>query len=79
MVLDFVGLASSTYYDHIKREKANIGNKEAIVTSRPVPGFSLNKAGLQVFDEEIKSLIMEYIAGDGPRKLAKKATVTASD
>lgn len=63
--MDFVGLPSSTYYDHIKQKKTNNSNKKPVRTGRPTPGYSINKAGKQVIDEDINGMILNYIKGDG--------------
>lgn len=56
-----------------------MGKKEVVKTGRPIPGFSLNKAGVKVSDGKIKSLISDYIAGDGYAAGYRKITAYLVD
>jgi putative transposase len=62
-VLRIVGLAESTYYDHIKRAtdqtEPTIGKR-----GRRQPGYSVTEAGQKVSDEQIKEWLLELVAGE---------------
>lgn len=64
MVLSFVGLPTSTYYDYIKRENTESSKDKPVKTGRPILGFSKTKTGEKITDLKTKSLILEYIEGD---------------
>ena len=74
MVLDFVGLSQSTYFDNIKhnRNKNRVSNNPA---GRPAPGYSYNLEGKKVCDEQIKEWLMELVVGDGFPYGYRKLTV----
>ncbi len=63
LVLNFVGLAASTYY-HSKQDKkpAKTDRKPA---GRKKPGYSYNKWGEKITDETIRELLLELVCGDG--------------
>lgn len=77
LVLRFVGLAPSTYYNLTGTREAVSALEAARERNRggrPEPGYSLDVHGHKVSDEQIKELICELIAGEesvyGYRKLA---------
>lgn len=59
-VVRIVGISRSCYYYHIKsqRERVNAGG-------RPIPGYSWDKKGQRVTDEQIKEWLWEAIEGEG--------------
>jgi putative transposase len=54
-----VGISRSFYYYHIRyrQQRLNIGG-------RPIPGYSWNKRGQRISDEQIKEWLCEAIEGD---------------
>lgn len=82
VVLNAVGLAPSTYYDHMKgsvRENAQQDASSKKKPGRKIPGFSLNEKQEQVFDDKIKEKIIDIISGDGFPYGYKKITVTLQE
>ncbi|MDK2992308.1 MAG: putative transposase [Clostridiales bacterium] len=71
LVLSFVGLAPSTYYENINRQNKEQKEKEEIEDDksnhhgRPVPGYSFTYDGRKISDEEIKECLSELICSDG--------------
>lgn len=74
LILDFVGLAQSTYYENILKERTvnetQTTENETIKPDnnsggRPIPGYSLTKKGEKISDEQIKEWLNELICGDG--------------
>lgn len=74
MILDFVGLSQSTYYNNIKREKSK-SNTSNNPNGRPIPGYSYNLEGKKISDEQIKEWLMELVSGDGFPYGYRKLTV----
>lgn len=62
LVLNAVGIAPSTYYYCVKETKSKSETKPR---GREIPGYSLNKNGEKVTDEQIKNDIIELVTGDG--------------
>ncbi|AZR73000.1 integrase [Anoxybacter fermentans] len=74
LVLGFVGLSSSTYYENISRkpkEQADIRKP----SGRPIPGYSFTSKGVRIFDEQIKEWLCKLVAGDGFDYGYRKLTV----
>ena len=66
LILDFVGLARSTYHDHINlHERKGTVAKEKKPAGRPLPGYSCTYNGQKVPDGKIEEWICELIAEDG--------------
>ncbi|MPM43285.1 IS3 family transposase ISHahy4 [bioreactor metagenome] len=69
MILNFVGLAASTYYEYIKRQLKSIEKTSIAITKkdsgRPTPGYSYTKAGKKISDEQIKEWLCKLISSDG--------------
>ncbi len=68
MVLNFVGLAESTYYEVISRKRTSTKPTQAKPSKpkgRPIPGYSYTTDGRKISDEQIKEWLCELIAGDG--------------
>ena len=61
VVLNFVGLAVSTYYYNTVGKVQN-PKKPA---GRKPPGYSLNNQGEKISDELIKEYLLELVCGDG--------------
>lgn len=83
MVLNFVGIAASTYYEYIKsqpesKEKTNIviSKKDA---GRPISGYSYTKASKKISDEQIKECICKLISGDGFPYGYRKITICLNE
>mgnify|MGYP003863389985 CR=1 FL=1 len=64
MVLGFVGLAESTYYENVSRPKGD-ESVEKKPAGRPSPGYSLTYGGKKVSDAEISEWLCELVEGDG--------------
>lgn len=68
-VLRIVGLATSTYYDRLKRVKqsgtpqSNEGSSN-VKRGRPRPGYSLTRQGHKISDEQIKEWLLELVEGE---------------
>jgi len=79
IVLNVIGLASSTYYYHT--EKENKGDKKPPQrrTGRKIPGYSLNKQGQRISDECIKEYLCELVTGDGFPYGYKKLTISLQE
>ena len=78
VVLDSVGLASSTYYHKISETACNQGLSKK-PPGRKIPGYSVNSKGEKVPDETIKDLIKVIIAGDGFPYGYKKINITLQE
>jgi len=61
VVLNFVGLAVSTYYYNTT---GKVQNPKKPVGRKP-PGYSLNNQGEKISDELIKEYLLELVCGDG--------------
>jgi len=74
LVLRIIGIAESTYYNHIR----TVPQREHIVPAtagRPILGYSLDTSSKRVSDEQIKEWLTELVLGEeggyGYRKLTK--------
>ena len=65
MVLDSVGLQSSTYYHAIQDSRATAETGAAKNSGRKIPGYSYNSKNERVYDAVIKENILEIIGSDG--------------
>jgi putative transposase len=79
LILGFVGIVRSTYYEHTCRNRhSDKGNKDVIhrdPTGRPIPGYSCTYDGRKVPDEQIEEWLCELISGDGFPYGYRKLTV----
>lgn len=75
LVLDFVGLAASTFYENISREELP-KEKTGKAAGRPKTQFSSTLDGQRIPDEQIKEWLCELICGDGFPYGYKKLTAT---
>lgn len=78
MVLDFVGLAASTFYENISREELP-KEKTGKAAGRPKTQFSSTLDGQRIPDEQIKEWLCELICGDGFPYGYKKLTAALVD
>jgi len=72
LILGFVGLSASTYYENILREckdQEEINTTSHTISNnaggRPIPGYSLSNKGEKIPDEQIKEWLNELICSDG--------------
>lgn len=65
VILNFVGLAASTYYYNIAKEHKDDKTSSKKQVGRKIPGYSLNQKGEKVSDEHIKEYLCELVTGDG--------------
>lgn len=79
MVIDFVGLSESTYYDNIKHDRNKNNKSSNNPKGRPFPGYSYHLSGEKIPDEQIKEWIMELINGDGFPYGYRKLTVCLNE
>lgn len=67
--MKLLGIERSLYYYH----QANMSSEEKGTRGRPVPGYSLDKNGKRIPDEQIEEFLMEAVEGEevvyGYRKL----------
>ena len=80
MVLGFVGLSVSTYYENIScSEKTKNGTQVEVTekrsAGRPIWGYSLTDTGRKVCDGQIKEWLCGLIVGDGFPYGYRKLTV----
>lgn len=71
LVLRIVGVSEATYYYRLK----NQGKERVPRGGRPKPGFSLNRDGLPVSDEQIKEWLLELISGEESSSGYRKLTI----
>jgi len=81
LVLGFVGLASSTYYENISREEfmAVVNNSGKAGVGRPKTQFSYTLDDKKIADEQIKEWLCELVCGDGFPYGYKKLTAALAD
>ena len=79
MVLGFVGLSQSTYYECIGRDIYDNSNTSNNPEGRPIPGYSYDLQGNKIPDEQIKERLLELVAGDGFPYGYKKLTVCLNE
>ena len=81
LVLGFVGLASSTYYENISREEsmAVVNNPGKAGVGRPKTQFSYTLDDKKIADEQIKEWLCELVCGDGFPYGYKKLTAALAD
>lgn len=83
-MLRIIGINESTYYEWRKRQQSiepEIAAQTPLVATcsgRPIPGYSYNKLGERICDEQIKEWLLELISGEesvyGYRKLTECLT-----
>jgi putative transposase len=59
-----MGLAESTYYDRLKRNKKACDPVAPIRKGRPCPGYSYTVDGQKISDEQIKEWLLELVEGE---------------
>ena len=80
LVLDFVGLAPSTFYENINRKKElTKEEKTDKAVGRPQTQFSYTLDGKKIPDEQIKEWLSELVCGDGFPYGYKKLTAALVD
>lgn len=67
-IVDILDLNRSTYYDRMGEKKV----ENQVKRGRPCPGYSTNKEGHKISDEQIKEYIMEYHQADNIGALGYK-------
>ena len=80
LVLDFVGLAPSTFYENINRKKElTKEEKTDKAVGRPQTQFSYTLDGKKIPDEQIKEWLCDLVCGDGFPYGYKKLTAALVD
>ena len=79
LVLGFVGLAPSTFYENIDRKKTTKEEKAGKAVGRTKTQFSYTLNGKKIPNEQIKEWLCELVCGDGFPYGYKKLTAALVD
>src|SRR5690606_15761965 len=79
LVLGFVGLAPSTFYENDNRDRLTKEEKTGKAVGRPKTRYSYTLDGKKISDEQIKEWLCELVCGDGFPYGYKKLTAALVD
>jgi len=87
MVMNFIGIASSTYYEHCSKQTVLEDDTQLSISKgtgngkkgRPVTEYSLTNDGRKIPNEQIKEYLTELVCGDGFPYGYRKLTACLND